>query len=656
MRWADLEDDEEEEKDGDGDLNLNWVEFAMKVQGVEMSKEVNVEKFAINVEEFADHEIREDILEAFDDVSGERMSYDGVQKARREEITFIETKGIWERVPVSMCWEKLGRAPTSGKWVDVQKETGPRSRYVGRDFKPKGEGPRAEIFASMPPLEAKKILFSRAASQAGERRKRKLLFIDIKKAHMNAVCQEWAFIELPEEIREEGQCGLLKHWIYGMRPAARAWEEDYSSKFASKEIIQGKSVPTVFYHESSGMSGAVHGDDFTFLGYDEDLDMLESLMKGWFDLKVRGRLGPDPGDDKDITILGRHLNWGEDGIRITADTKHADSIKRYCEIDENSKSLGCPGKKDDTKELFKENEKNENPKDLEPLKDTKLIKEYRGMAATANYLGADRIDISFASKELCRDMSAPSPASFRKLKHLARYLVMVPEVVLFYEHQRRPHILDTFVDSDWAGCTGTRKSTSGGFMTLGKHLVKSWSTTQSTIALSSGEAEFYAIVEGSSRALGVKALMDDMGMKIEIKILSDSSAGRSISLRKGSGKLRHLQVKYLWLQDATFEKRLKVEKVKGTENPADVATKFLTAVEIKEAVKKFGVVMEIVEKNTKTELKALTSRGVTRYSDTADALPSCESLPVRVSSLFNVQRQPCVDTLAQEKRPQGLLC
>ena len=150
--------------------------------------------------------------------------------------------------------------------------------------------------------------------------------------------------------------------------------------------------------------------------------------------------------------------------------------------------------------------------------------------------------------------------------------------------------------------------------------------------------------------------MDDMGMKVEIKILSDSSAGRSISLRKGSGKLRHLQVKYLWLQDATFEKRLKVEKVKGTENPADVATKFLTAVEIKEAVKKFGVVMEIVEKNTKTELKALTSRGVTRYSDTADALPSCESLPVRVSSLFNVQRQPCVDTLAQEKRPQGLLC
>jgi hypothetical protein len=227
------------------------------------------------VEEFADNEIKEAVLEAFDDVTGEKMDVEGVRKARQEEIDFIESKGIWERVPVSLCWEKLGRGPTSGKWVDVKKESGPRSRYVGRDFKPKGEGPRAEIFASMPPLEAKKILFSRAASQKGSPKKKKLLFIDIKKAHMNAVCNQWAFIELPEEIREEGMCGRLKHWIYGMRPAARAWEEDYVEKLGSRGFKQSRSVPTVFFHEECGMSGAVHGDDFTFLGFDEDLDMLE---------------------------------------------------------------------------------------------------------------------------------------------------------------------------------------------------------------------------------------------------------------------------------------------------------------------------------------------------------------------------------------------
>ena len=223
----------------------------------------------------------------------------------------------------------------------------------------------------MPPLEAKKILFSRAASQKGSTRKKKLLFIDMKKAHMNAICNQWAFIELPEEIREEGMCGQLKHWIYGMRPAARAWEEDYAEKLASKGFQQGRSVPTVFFHEQSGMSGAVHGDDFTFLGFDEDLDMLEKSMKGWFDLKVRGRMGPDEGDDKDIIILGRHVKWEHNGISISADTKHADSIKKYCDLNENSKGLSNPGKKDDTKEFFNETETPEMKDEFEPIQDKK---------------------------------------------------------------------------------------------------------------------------------------------------------------------------------------------------------------------------------------------------------------------------------------------
>jgi hypothetical protein len=353
--------------------------------------------------------------------------------------------------------------------------------------------------------------------------------------------------------------------------------------------------------------------------------MLENEMKKCFDLKVRGRLGPDEGDDKEIIILGRHLKWGPTGISIKADNKHAESIKKYCGIDEDSKGLGNPGKKDDTKDLLEENEDTSIDPEFEPVKDKKLIKEFQGMAATSNYLAADRVDLPFAAKELCRDMSSPTPNSFKKLKHLARYLVTVPEVELFYENQSEPQGLDTFVDSDWAGCTGTRKSTSAGFMVLGKHLVKSWSTTQSTIALSSGEAEFYALVEGASRALGVEALMDDMGMVGKVRLWSDSSAGRSISLRKGAGKMRHLQVKYLWLQDATFEKRVTIEKVKGTEDPADVATKFLTAAEMQDVVKKYGVLMKVVEKEAKQ-----ASRGVSRISTTEAPVLSRESLPVRV--------------------------
>ena len=91
--------------------------------------------------------------------------------------------------------------------------------------------------------------------------------------------------------------------------------------------------------------------------------------------------------------------------------------------------------------------------------------------------------------------------------------------------------------------------------------------------------------------------MDDLGFECQVRIKSDSSAGRSISLRKGTGKLRHLQVKYLWIQDALFEKRLVVEKVKGSENPADIGTKYLMAHEMQAVTEKYGLVMKFRVKN-----------------------------------------------------------
>ena len=180
-----------------------------------------------------------------------------------------------------------------------------------------------------------------------------------------------------------------------------------------------------------------------------------------------------------------------------------------------------------------------------PIENKMRTIEFRGMAATATSLGADTPDLQFATKESCRSMAAPTEESSLKLKHLSRYLVHVPEAELYYENQKPVEFMEVLVDRHWAGCPGTRKSKSCGFLNLGKHLLKTWSSTQKTGALSSGEAGFYAIIEGASKSLGVQALMDDMDFECQVKIKADSSAGRSISLWKGTGKLRHLQVKYL---------------------------------------------------------------------------------------------------------------
>ena len=99
-----------------------------------------------------------------------------------------------------------------------------RSRLVARDFKG-GDKDRDDLFAETPPWEANRLLFSRFMSRRGDGRRRKLLLIDARKAHLNSKCEEDVYIELPAECgAPPGTCGKLNNWLCGLRPAAAAWE------------------------------------------------------------------------------------------------------------------------------------------------------------------------------------------------------------------------------------------------------------------------------------------------------------------------------------------------------------------------------------------------------------------------------------------------
>jgi len=120
--------------------------------------------------------------------------------------------------------------------------------------------------------------------------------------------------------------------------------------------------------------------------------------------------------------------------------------------------------------------------------------------------------------------------------------------------------------------------------------VKNRSSTQATIAQSSGEAEYYAMVRAAAEAMSMQSIMKDMGWEAKITVWVDSSAAKSIASRIGLGKVRHMEVKFLWLQEVVKAKRVEVKKVAGDKNPADVLTKpksmkenegFLAAVGVK---------------------------------------------------------------------------
>ena len=107
-------------------------------------------------------------------------------------------------------------------------------------------------------------------------------------------------------------------------------------------------------------------------------------------------------------------------------------------------------------------------------------------------------------------------------------------------------------------------------MMQGSHLIKHWSTTQTTVALSSAEAELTGMCKGSAQGLGLQALAQDLGLKWALRVATNAAAAVGICKRRGLGKIRHLATADLWVQDRIKKGDVELLRVPGVSNPADI--------------------------------------------------------------------------------------
>ena len=103
-------------------------------------------------------------------------------------------------------------------------------------------------------------------------------------------------------------------------------------------------------------------------------------------------------------------------------------------------------------------------------------------------------------------------------------------------------------------------------MCIGDHAIKTWSSTQSVVALSTREAEMYAIN---------KSILKDLGVNLELRVFTDATTGKSLVTRRGLGKTRHIAVNELWLQSHVQAKTVTMVKIKNKYNPSGTLTKYL---------------------------------------------------------------------------------
>ena len=117
-------------------------------------------------------------------------------------------------------------------------------------------------------------------------------------------------------------------------------------------------------------------------------------------------------------------------------------------------------------------------------------------------------------------------------------------------------------------------------------MLKTWSSTQASVSLSSGEAEFYGVVKASGIALGHQSLMQDLGYQVPFRVWTDSSAAMGISQRQGLGKLRHISTHALSIQGKVRDGTVELRNVRGEVNPADLFTRYLLSREKSEHLAK----------------------------------------------------------------------
>ena len=168
--------------------------------------------------------------------------------------------------------------------------------------------------------------------------------------------------------------------------------------------------------------------------------------------------------------------------------------------------------------------------------------------------------------------------------------------------QRIPLLIECYSDSDWAGDINTRQSTSGSLVTILKNNMHNNSKTQQIIATSSAEAELYAISSTIADAIHLKQLITEIENNIgvstfdfdkhqpNIVLFCDSSSATSLVQRVGINKrTKHIQLRFLWIQDLHQAGQLVLRRVSTENNPADAFTKTLPAAHLQRHLPAVGL-------------------------------------------------------------------
>ncbi|GJY02862.1 putative ribonuclease H-like domain-containing protein [Tanacetum coccineum] len=318
--------------------------------------------------------------------------------------------------------------------------------------------------------------------------------------------------------------------LYGLHQAPRAWYETLANYLLENGFKRGKIDQTLFIKKQKGdiLLVQVYVDDIIFGSTNKELCTgFEKLMKDKFQMSSMGEL---------TFFLGLQVQQKEDGIFISQDKYVAEILKKFNYSDVKSASTPV----DLEKPLVKDGDADDVDVHL-----------YRSMIGSLMYLTTSRPDIMFAVCACARFQVTPKTSHLLAVKRIFRYLKGKPTLGLWYSRDS-PFELVAYTDSDYAGATQDRKSTTGGCQFLGNRLISWQCKKQTVVATSANEAEYVAAASCCGQIFLQKVLMQKENYYCQAKV-------NAVEMTWAS-KLQ-LLTKFLSLE-ALFEGRLLINTTK----------------------------------------------------------------------------------------------
>lgn len=407
--------------------------------------------------------------------------------------------------------------------------------------------------------------------------------MDVISAYLQRELSDEIYMEQPEMYVQQGKeskvCKLMKP-LYGLKQSDRAWYRKFD-KFINE--LGGRRTLTdpctyIFDEGDNRVIIIIYDDDLLIASKKiERLEFIKSKLKSKLKMVDLG---------KAHNILGINVEReGETGSIKLLQKKYVEELLAKFNM-ENAKTATTP--LEPSIKITKE---------MSPISDEEKEemknRPYRELIGGLIYLAnATRPDIAFATNTLSRFCSNPGKLHWQLAKQVLRYLKGTSHYGIKY--QRNKENLTAYTDSDWAGDIDDRRSCTGNVVSLAGGPISWKSKKQSSVALSTMEAEYAALAEVSREIVYLKRLLVHMGfdkcVQESITIYCDNQS--AIELSKNAvfhNRSKHIDISYHFTRELVTKREILVEYLKTESMLADILTKSLPKIKHQRCINMLNV-------------------------------------------------------------------